>query len=251
MKKTILLFTMTLLILMSTLSVQSYTSAVVDSQATVRITNPDSLIFLSTFTNINIVQGEEAPAFTIKNNMNYTLNYRLESPHQDMSFEPAEGAIISGKTETINLVVADDCNPGSYQIPLVLNAAFHGGSAEIKTTLDLLIEEGVLELEITDEKMQAYWNDNAVREGAEYFYRHRKDDESRWSEWIRITDPETKFYKHMDGEYEFKVKMNDIETMPEKVTTDRAAMKEQEKIDQGTDNFKYEKKDNLDPENND
>lgn len=216
MKKILLLLSLALFVMVSTMAVDSYTTAIVDSEAKVTITNPNSPIIVRAIEGLEIRQGESKHALTITNNMNVTVEITgLEIDHNDLSFSFISSSIPSKESLSVDLKVDDYCRAGHLSsVPVIFTADFLDGSknivgnARIATTINLEVLEGELDLEITEEKLVALWNDDSAPDDTKYYYRYRKTEEHSWGDWIEIKS-DTKFYKSIPGQYEFKACLGD------------------------------------------
>lgn len=223
MKKIMLLLTLTLLVMVSTMAVESYTTTTVDSEARVTITNPNSPILIRAIEGLEIRQGESKHALTITNNMNVKIIItELEIEHNNLSLLLPFNTLPPRDSLSVYLKVDDHCRTGYLpNIPVIFTADFLDGSmnivgnARIAATIDLEVLEGELELEITEEKLKALWNDESAPVGTKYFYQYRKKENHSWGDWIQI-EPDTKFYKSMPGQYQFKALLGDQAVSPVK-----------------------------------
>lgn len=218
MKKAILLLTLVLLIMATTVAVESYTSAEVNNEAKLNLANPNCPIMLKAEENLKIRQGESKAAITITNNMNVAINYRVEIEHSKLSLLPTAGTILPDHPPvSIEVAVDNNCNPQIFsKIPVILNANFTGGDAQIQATLDLEVQEGKLELIVTEDSIMAFWNNIDAPDDTKYFYRYRKSESHNWPDcWTPISsDTDIKQIKadHGAGEYDFKVQLGNNET---------------------------------------
>jgi len=213
MKKVILLLALASLIMLTTVAVDSYSSAEVNSETKLNIANPNSPIMLITEEDLIIRQGESKTAITIINNMKVAVNYTVEIEHMELTLLPAAGTILPDHPPvSIEVAVDNNCDPQILSnVPVILYADFSGGDARIQATLDLEVQQGKLELVVTEDSIIAFWNNNDAPDDTKYFYRYRESETHGWPEyWTPIShDSSVEKIKavHGPGEYDFKVQL--------------------------------------------
>lgn len=234
MKKLTLLLTLALFVMVSTMAADSYTSAVVNNEAIINITNPNSPILLRVVDGIEIRQGESKPVLNVTNNMNVNIeDIILEIGHSDLSFIMGANSIPPGGSAQVELKVDDHCAIGLLSnLPITLSTTFTGGQAHIKTTFNLVIKEGELALEVTDETLQALWNGDIAPADTEYYRRYRKTEGDSWGAWVQI-EPDIKNYKHTPGEYQFEARLgNGVVSPVRSIVVTKPSKEEEEKARQ-------------------
>ncbi len=245
MKKAMLLLTLALLMLMSSVAVQNYSSAEVDSQVSVTVSNPHALISLQPNNGVSVTQGciSEDYLLDIANHLNvdlrYELSYILENPDLDMSLSSEKNSISPGESNPIFLQAGDLCPAvDSTSIEVAVYADFNGGRAVLETTLTgIKVEAGELELDKEalekDGLLIATWNQGKqiniegekcgdLPEEARFEYRHCPpgevfaDDEEGWFE---IAAGKELVLKE-PGEYQFRVRLGETYSEIESKTID-------------------------------
>lgn len=143
LKKVILLTAVALLILLGTHVVQNYSGAIVENFASFRTSNLHDLISFVHVEPFSIKQGGSHYAvFIITNRMKVDVSYRLEYSHPNFTLSPSGGSLSPGQSENISLMVKEFGSVGSTSLDVYLYADFDGGSACLKTTLSVYVEEG-------------------------------------------------------------------------------------------------------------
>lgn len=143
MKKVILLAAITLCILLCTYVVQNYSGSIIENNASFRINNPSNLISFVQAGPLTIKQGENYDtAFGITNLLDVYISYGLEYSNPDFSLNPSENFLFPGQNEAISITVSDSGCAGPTSLDVYLYADFCGGSARLKTTLSVYVEEG-------------------------------------------------------------------------------------------------------------
>jgi len=213
MKKVILLLALFLLVMLSTIAVDSYSSAEVNNETMLNIAGSNCPITLTTEEDLKIRQGESKAAITITSNMHVPLNYAVEIDHFALELLPAAGTIIPDSFPVIIEVAVDTyCDPQIlFNIPVILIADFAGGNARITAAIDLEVLEGELELYVIEDSLVAFWNDNEAPADAEYFYRYREPETHNWPDHWTPINPDDSIEQitsaHGPGEYDFKVQL--------------------------------------------
>ncbi len=230
MKKITLLLTLALLVMVSTMAAESYTSAIVNNEAVINITNPNSPILLRVIDGIEIRQGESKTVLNVTNNMNVSIkDIFLEIGHSDLSFIMGANSIPPGSSAQVELKVDDHCAIGlQSNLPITLSATFTGGQAHIKTSFNLVVIEGELDLEITEATLKALWNGDTAPEDTEYYYCYRETEKDSWGAWVQIK-PDEDFYKHIPGEYQFEARLGKEAVSPVKSIVITIPTKEEER----------------------
>jgi len=142
MKRMVLLFGITLLIMFAVFTVQSYSSAMIENEAFLISSNPDNIIYLDTEDSVSLTQGDEYPAaLTIGNNFANEISYELETKNNNFSLCPAKGKLSRGETTEISLEADSTIPPGESVPDVVLYAKFEGGEATLQTSFQVKVEE--------------------------------------------------------------------------------------------------------------